>query len=50
MGSNAKVNEYELHGEIVFTVLAADGNVLAEQQQVQAQRDYQFYEDEVLGR
>ena len=50
VGYNAKVNEYELHGEIVFTVLAADGNVLSEQQQVQAQRDYQFDEDEVLGR
>jgi LPS-assembly lipoprotein len=50
VGSNAKVNEYELHGAIVFMVIGADGSVLAEQQQVQAQRDYQFDEDEVLGR
>lgn len=50
LGSNAKVNEYELHSKITFMVLADDGSVIAEQQQVQAQRDYQFDEDEVLGR
>jgi LPS-assembly lipoprotein len=31
-------------------VLADDRSVIAEQQQVQARRDYQFDEDEVLGR
>ena len=31
-------------------VLDAEGNVLAEEQQVEAQRDYQFDKNEVLGR
>jgi len=50
VGSNAKVSEYELYSEIVFEVIDAQGNVIAERQSVQAQRDYQFNENEVLGR
>ena len=50
VGSSAKVSEYELLGEITFTVLDPVGKVLAAEQRVQAQRDYQFDEDEVLGR
>ncbi len=50
VGSSAKVSEYELYAKLVFTVLDKDGNILADQQAVQAQRDYQFNEDEVLGR
>ena len=50
VGSNAKVSEYELFSELEFIVLDAQGDVLSEQQSVSAQRDYQFDEDEVLGR
>ena len=50
VGSSAKVNEYELNSKLSFMVFDAQGNVLAEEQQVEAQRDYQFDEDEVLGR
>ena len=50
VGSSVKVSEYELLGEITFTVLDPEGKVLAAEQRVQAQRDYQFDEDEVLGR
>ena len=50
VGSNAKVSEFELHAAITFTVFDAQGQVVAAQQQVRAQRDYQFDQDEVLGR
>lgn len=50
VGTNAKVSEYELYAQMTFIVLGKAGQVLAEQQTVQAQRDYQFNEDEVLGR
>ena len=50
VGSNAKVSEYELYARIRFSVLDAQGKTLAEGQSVEAQRDYQFDEDEVLGR
>ena len=50
VGSSAKVSEYELHSKLRFMVLDAEGNVLAEEQQVEAQRDYQFDKNEVLGR
>jgi LPS-assembly lipoprotein len=49
VGSDAKVNEYELYREISFLVIDAKGNALGKEQQVAAQRDYQFGEDEVLG-
>lgn len=50
VGSNAKVSEYELYALIRFSVLDAQGKTLADSEQVEAQRDYQFDEDEVLGR
>tara|TARA_R110002111_G_scaffold90193_5_gene140519 strand:- start:587 stop:1081 length:495 start_codon:yes stop_codon:yes gene_type:complete len=50
VGSNAKVSEYELYALIRFSVMDAEGKMLAEIQQVEAQRDYQFDENEVLGR
>jgi LPS-assembly lipoprotein len=50
VGSTAKVSEYELYALIRFSVLDAQGKTLAEGQSVEAQRDYQFNEGEVLGR
>jgi len=50
VGSNAKVSEYELYASMRFLVLDAQGKTLADSQQVEAQRDYQFNEGEVLGR
>jgi len=50
VGSNAKVSEYELYALIRFSVMDVEGKMLAEIQQVEAQRDYQFDENEVLGR
>ena len=50
VGSNAKVSEYELYALIRFSVMDAQGKTLAEGQSVEAQRDYQFDEGEVLGR
>ncbi len=50
VGSNAKISEYELYALIRFSVIDAEGNTLAAPQQVEAQRDYQFDENEVLGR
>lgn len=50
VGSSAKVSEYELLGIVDFSVFDAKGKEIAASQRVQAQRDYQFDEDEVLGR
>lgn len=50
VGSGAKVSEFELHASITFTVLDAEGKVIAAEQQVQVQRDYQFDQEQVLGR
>ncbi len=49
VGSNAKVREYELYGRLTFKVTDGSGNVLAEEQSVEAQQDYQFNQDEVLA-
>lgn len=49
VGSSAKVSEYELYGRITFKVTDGSGAILAEEQSVEAQKDYQFNQDEVLG-
>lgn len=49
VGSNAKVSEYELYGFVSFKVSDGLGQVLSEAQKVEAQRDYQFDQDRVLG-
>ena len=49
VGSSAKVSEYELYGRITFKVTDGSGAVLAEEQSVEAQKDYQFNQDEALG-
>ena len=47
VGSSAKVSEYELYGRITFKVTDGSGAVLTEEQSVEAQKDYQFNQDEV---
>ena len=49
VGSSAKVSEYELYGRITFKVTDGSGDVVAKEQSVEAQKDYQFNQDEVLG-
>ena len=50
VGSDAKVSEYELHGTVTFKVSDGEGKVLADSQTVEAQRDYQFDQNQVLGK
>ncbi|MDH5357217.1 MAG: LPS assembly lipoprotein LptE [Gammaproteobacteria bacterium] len=50
VGSDAKVSEYGLHGLITFNVSDGQGQVLTKSQQVEAQRDYRFDQEQVLGK
>ena len=50
VGSDAKVSEYELHAIVSFKVSDGSGDVLADSQTVEAQRDYQFDQNQVLGK
>ena len=50
VGSSAKVSEYELYSSISFSLTDSHGKILADSQQVQAQRDFQFNENQVLAR
>lgn len=46
----AKVSEYEIHNLLTFSVSDDQGQIMSEQQTVQARRDYQFDQDQVLGK
>ena len=50
VGSSAKVSEYELYSSISFSLTDSHGKILADSQQVQAHRDFQFNENQVLAR
>ena len=50
VGSDAKVSEYGLHGRVTFSVSDGQGQVLTQSQQVEAQRDYRFDQEQVLGK
>lgn len=50
VGSDAKVSEYKLHGIVTFKVSDGSGKVLVDSQSVEAQRDYQFDQNQVLGK
>jgi len=50
VGSDAKVSEYELFGTVKFNISDKNGQLLAENQNVEARRDYQFDQDQVLGK
>ena len=49
VGSDAKVSEYELYGALRFTVSDGDGKSLLAAQVVEARRDYQFDQEQVLS-
>jgi LPS-assembly lipoprotein len=49
VGSDAKVNEYELYGIVDFKISDAEGQLLSDQQRVEARRDFQFDENQVIG-
>ena len=50
VGSDAKVSEYTLYGRVKFKVSDGDGVILAEEQTVEAMRDFQFDQTQVLGK
>ena len=50
VGSDAKVSEYGLYSSISFSLVDSQGKILTGSQQVQAQRDFQFNENQVLAR
>ncbi|HEC58150.1 hypothetical protein LCGC14_0523970 [marine sediment metagenome] len=49
VGNNAKVNEYELYGSLQFKVTDDQGKLIVEPFKVQAIRDYQFDQTQVLS-
>lgn len=49
VGSNAKVSEYELYSLVKFKVIDGQGKVIVEPQQIEAIRDYQFDQSQVLS-
>lgn len=49
VGNNAKVSEYELYSVLRFKVTDGQGKLLVEPQQVEAIRDYQFDQTQVLS-
>jgi len=49
VGSDAKVSEYALHGALSYKVTGPDNQVMADAQKVEAQRDYQFDQNQVLA-
>jgi LPS-assembly lipoprotein len=49
VGNNAKVSEYELYSMLKFKVTDGQGKLLVEPQQVEAIRDYQFDQTQVLS-
>jgi len=50
VGADAKASEYELFGTMSYSLVDAEGVTLAEAEQVQAIRDYQFDQDQVLAK
>ena len=49
VGSDAKVSEYELYGTVKFSISDSSGQALAENQEVEARRDYRFDQEQVLA-
>ena len=49
VGNNAKVSEYELYGALTFKVTDGQGKLLVEPEQLEAIRDYQFDQTQVLS-
>ncbi len=49
VGGDAKVSEYELEAWVVYRVTDDKGELLGEQQRVEARRDYQFDRTQILA-
>jgi LPS-assembly lipoprotein len=49
VGNNAKVSEFELYGVLKFKITDGQGKLLIEPQQLEAIRDYQFDQTQVLS-
>lgn len=49
VGSDAKVSEVELYGFVKFKVSDAQGQILSDEQKVEARRDFQFDQNQVIG-
>jgi LPS-assembly lipoprotein len=49
VGNNAKVSEYELYGVLKYKVTDGQGKLIIEPQQLEAIRDYQFDQTQVLS-
>jgi LPS-assembly lipoprotein len=49
VGNNAKVSEYELYNTLKFKVTDGQGKLIVEPQQIEAIRDYQFDQTQVLS-
>lgn len=49
VGSNAKVSEYELYSLLTFKVTDGEGKIIVEPQDLEAIRDYQFDQTQVLS-
>lgn len=49
VGSDAKVSEYELYSYVIFKVSDGQGQILSDSQRVEAHRDYQFNQEQVLA-
>ena len=49
VGSNAKVSEYELDGEVQYQVNDGAGKVVSQPQTLEAQRNYEFDQNQVLA-
>ncbi|HCD06259.1 MULTISPECIES: LPS assembly lipoprotein LptE [unclassified Methylophaga] len=50
VGGNAKVSEYELILEVTFQLTDKQQNKLIDNESLEARRDYQFDQEQVLGR
>ncbi len=50
VGGNAKVSEYELILDVVFQLTDNQQNILIDNEHLEARRDYQFDQEQVLGR
>lgn len=49
VGSNAKVSEYELYGLLKFKITDGEGKLIVEPQTLEAIRNYQFDQTQVLS-
>lgn len=49
VGSNAKVREYELEAWVIYQITDENGELIGDKQRVEARRDYQFDQNQILA-